>query len=163
MWFHLPLQNFLRILSSGNKTKIIRMHKNKFMIKWLTSVQKSNNLSTTYLFSGKPGGCGSNKKVLTYTDGFWNEFIMFDECVTSLLSASGPALILSFSSHNVVIHIYTVISGSMDLSLKHPWCPVLNAEQTYPVRENSLTSSSKMINSLIISAQQNLSIGIDYR
>lgn len=33
----------------------------------------------------------------------------------------------------------------MDLSLKHLWCPILNAEQTFPVRENSLTSSSKMI------------------
>lgn len=116
MWFHLPLQN-LRTLSSGNKTKIIRMHKNKFMIKRLTSARKSN-LSTTYLFSGKPWGCGSNKKVLTYTDSFWNKFIMFDEYITSLLLASGPAFILSFSLHNVVIHMYTVISGSMDLSLK---------------------------------------------
>lgn len=135
MWFHLPLQN-LRTLGSGNKTKIIRMHKNKFMIEQLTSAWKSN-LSTTYLFSGKPWGWGSNKKILTYTDSFWNKFIMFDEYITSLRLASGPAFTLSFSSHNVVIHIYTVISGSMDLSLKHPWCPVLNAEQTYPVREKS--------------------------
>ena len=116
MWFHLPLKNFLRKLSSGNKTQIIKMHKNKFMIKWLTSAPKSNNLSTPYLFSGKPWGCGSNKKVLTYTGSFWNKFIMFDEYVTSLLLASGPAFILSFSSHNVVLHIHTVISGSMGLS-----------------------------------------------
>lgn len=156
MLFHLLLQS-LRTLSSGNKAKIIRMHKNKFTIKQLTSALKSD-LSTTYLLSGKPWGCGSNKKILTYTDSFWNKFIMFDGYITSLLLASGPAFILFFSSHNVVIHIYTVISGSTDLSLKHPWCPVLNAEQTYPVREKSLTSSSKMINSLIISAQKNLSV-----
>lgn len=128
------------------------------MIKWLTSARKSNTCPQ-YIYSLESLGVVDQLRRYWLTlIVFENKFILFDEYITSLLLASGPTFILSFSSHNVMIHIHTVNSGSMDLSLKHLWCPILNAEQTFPVRENSLTSSSKMINNLISSAQNDLSM-----